>query len=290
MILTQPFPAYAPSISRLRFPFIAGVVVFLILLFFRPFRFNEITTSFFPLHAFLYGFGTFSMGTLNAMLLPKLFPSWFEEKVWTVGRELLFMLWQIVSISFVNMLLTQLLYGGRFSFLTIGHFLGYTMTIGIFPITILVLLKYVILLKRNQIAAAEMEGQIKVEQPAASSPTLVKLTGDYQNEVLEAPIDTIRYISSADNYIKVYYVENDKLAAKVLRSTLKKTEQSLQDFPQFFRCHRAFVVNLEKVKHVTGNAQGLKLHLQNIEEPIPVSRNLTQQLTYHLQQQKSLAS
>lgn len=291
MILKQPFPGYTPSISLLRFPFIAGLIVFLIILFFRPFQFTRVTTPFFPLHAFLYGVGTFSTAALNTYILTKLFPKLSAERNWTVGKELLMMLWQIISISFVNMLLTKLLYGGSYSFLTIGHFLLYTAAIGIFPITILVLLKYIILLKRNQAVAAAIDEHMQEgAESIAPRPTVIKLRGDYQNELLEVSIDKIRYISSADNYIKVYYVENDRLTSTVLRSTLKKAEQSLNNYPQFFRCHRAYVVNLLTVKHVTGNAQGLKLHLQDTEEPIPVSRSLNQQLTYHLQQQKSFAN
>jgi hypothetical protein len=42
-------------------------------------------------------------------------------------------------------------------------------------------------------------------------------------------------------------------------------------------------VNLPAVEHVSGNAQGYKLHLKNVQELVPVSRNLNAQLTEQLQ-------
>lgn len=53
-------------------------------------------------------------------------------------------------------------------------------------------------------------------------------------------------------------------------------EENLAEFPEFYRCHRTYIVNLQKVKHISGNAQGYKLHLENIDTLIPVSRSLNE--------------
>jgi DNA-binding LytR/AlgR family response regulator len=53
-------------------------------------------------------------------------------------------------------------------------------------------------------------------------------------------------------------------------------EEQLAAHPAFFRCHRMYLVNLQRVISVSGNAQGLKLQLDGLEEAIPVSRNLTE--------------
>jgi DNA-binding LytR/AlgR family response regulator len=59
-------------------------------------------------------------------------------------------------------------------------------------------------------------------------------------------------------------------------------EEALAPYPQFFRCHRAYIVNLAAVEHVSGNAQGYKLHLKDVAELIPVSRNLNSVLSSKL--------
>ncbi|WP_317166355.1 LytTR family DNA-binding domain-containing protein [Spirosoma agri] len=50
-----------------------------------------------------------------------------------------------------------------------------------------------------------------------------------------------------------------------MRSTLKGIESALGQHPQFFRCHRAFVVNLSTVVHADGNARGYQLPLEGGE-------------------------
>jgi len=60
----------------------------------------------------------------------------------------------------------------------------------------------------------------------------------------------------------------------MLRSTMRKMEDAVSNWPQFVRCHRTFMVNFDKIEKVSGNAQGYRLHLVDVGETIPVSRNL----------------
>jgi DNA-binding LytR/AlgR family response regulator len=46
------------------------------------------------------------------------------------------------------------------------------------------------------------------------------------------------------------------------------------DSTDIFRCHKSYLINLTQVAHISGNAQGYKLHLQNSTIEIPVSRTL----------------
>jgi DNA-binding LytR/AlgR family response regulator len=64
----------------------------------------------------------------------------------------------------------------------------------------------------------------------------------------------------------------------MFRSTLKKMEGQLQAYPFFYRCHRAYIVNMNKVVHISGNAQGFKLHLAGLDDTIPVSRSLNEEI------------
>jgi DNA-binding LytR/AlgR family response regulator len=45
------------------------------------------------------------------------------------------------------------------------------------------------------------------------------------------------------------------------------------EYSMIYKTHRSYLVNLNYVEHVTGNAQGYKLHLNSHEEKIPVARN-----------------
>ena len=105
------------------------------------------------------------------------------------------------------------------------------------------------------------------------------LSGDYQNEKIELFPEDLFLISSASNYIKVFHLRKNVLVHSIIRSTLKKAEETLSEYPNFFKCHRAFIVNLDKVVHVEGNAQGYKIKIDGHDELIPVSRNLNSEFS-----------
>ena len=58
------------------------------------------------------------------------------------------------------------------------------------------------------------------------------------------------------------------------RVILSSFEVQLKEASNLVRRHRSYIVNLKKVKNISGNAQGLKLELINQSEIIPVSRNI----------------
>ena len=63
---------------------------------------------------------------------------------------------------------------------------------------------------------------------------------------------------------------------------MKKATETVYPYAVFFRCHRAYIVNLDKIEQVEGNAQGYKLKLQGTEDLIPVSRNLNSEFSDRL--------
>ncbi|MBC7915367.1 MAG: LytTR family transcriptional regulator [Pyrinomonadaceae bacterium] len=287
-ILIQPFPGCKSSLKSIRSAAISGFIVFFIIFFLEPFGFNSVPNELILFHAVLYGLITFVITIANMLLLPILLSNSFDEKRWTVGKEILIMSWHILTISSANAYLTHILYGWNLSFTTFLVFLGYTSAIGIFPIGILVQLKYIALLKKHQQVADTIEPTLFTENESKEQDNqMVRLLGDYQNEVLEITAHDLLFISTADNYIQVFHSKNNSIVTTFLRSTLKKAEENLNEFPIFFRCHRTFLVNLKKIEHVSGNAQGLKLYLRGHSEFIPVSRSLTQQLKQQLYKQNN---
>ena len=71
---------------------------------------------------------------------------------------------------------------------------------------------------------------------------------DEKGEIrLSINIENILYAESADNYVTVKYINNDKIVDFLLRTNLKKLSDDLRDTP-IQRCHRSFMINL---LHVT---------------------------------------
>ena len=80
-------------------------------------------------------------------------------------------------------------------------------------------------------------------------------------------------MESEDNYIKVHYKHNDKIATYMLRCRTKSVEESLQG-TSLRRCHRSFIVNINKIRFVS---EEHRLHFINLDDDsirrIPLSKS-----------------
>jgi len=275
--LRQPYPFEKRWSQTLRSAFWVGAFVALFLFFFKPFgtQIDEGYEWVYLKICAMYGLVTAIVTILvNGFCL--LLPTIFNEEKWRVWKEILFIMFFIGCIGFGNLLLAHTTMNVPLNAQSFLTWQGLTFAVGIFPTFIGAFLTQTKLSRRYTAEAAQLSGQ--VHPPAAAAHQTVTLTGDNQNETLRLDADQIAYLSAADNYVQVFYFEKGILKNRMLRATLKKMEDALSTCPQFFRCHRTYLVNLEKVEKVSGNAQGYRLHLEGVETTVPVSRNLNESI------------
>ncbi|MNR46912.1 LytTr DNA-binding domain protein [compost metagenome] len=72
-------------------------------------------------------------------------------------------------------------------------------------------------------------------------------------------------VSNAQNYVEIFYIENEKLHSKLIRSSLKKT---LDDFTFLVQIHRSHLIN---PSHFKSWRNSNTVILTQIE--LPVSKN-----------------
>jgi len=87
-------------------------------------------------------------------------------------------------------------------------------------------------------------------------------------------LGNLLYLESEDNYVNVVYLEGDQPRSHLIRSSLKRLEDIFVE-PDLARCHRSFIVNLERVRSCRGNRHGLHLKLAGMGGIVPVSRTYT---------------
>jgi hypothetical protein len=282
-ILKQPFPYDASIGSKVRMAAFFGIFIFAFLMIFKPFELDEFPAEKLALVSFVYGAVTFTCVFLATVIFPVCLPTSFTESAWTTGRQILFTAGVIFFVGLVNYLVSPLMVDTSLSLRDAVWFQGITTAIGILPVSIFILLRQNLLLKKfsGQAEVIEKklqekhEGNGNMKQEVNTSPVnKIVLLGDYQNEKIEVYPDDLYVVTSASNYIKVFHLQNGSLVYSIIRSTLKKAEETVLAHPDFFKCHRAYIINLDKVVHVEGNAQGYKVKIDGYEELIPVSRNL----------------
>jgi LytTr DNA-binding domain len=299
-ILHKPYPLEERKPAQIKLAFIFASVVFLFILLLRPFGSSHSFTQVL-LNSAIAGLLTFAAIVFDFFVLFPLFPQFFKEEKWNIAREIIFTVVIITTIATFNVVAGVFLWGGNFSFANWLSMVFYTAIIGIAPATVSILINQARLLKKYKTEVALINENLpilispKTEEPISPpiaeidiyankevritevfSPTHIILQADNEKDNFTILHTSFLAATSADNYVKVFYQENEKLKTAIVRTTLKRVEENTASFTQFFRCHRTAIVNMALVQSVNGTAQGYRLKLSLLQDEIPVSRNLNQ--------------
>lgn len=102
--------------------------------------------------------------------------------------------------------------------------------------------------------------------------TKITIKGSTREQIEVDPL-TILFLTSENNYIKVFYIDTiGKVQSKIIRQTMGNVESQLNDYPYIIRCHRAFIVNLKHVEHANTSPSGLILSFDVSTLTVPVSK------------------
>lgn len=102
--------------------------------------------------------------------------------------------------------------------------------------------------------------------------SIIKLMDENNNLIFSITTSHLLFIESADNYVVVHYIENQIHMKKMIRNSLKKMEEELSFF-QCVRCHRSYIVNLNKVVNLKKTNNIYTLVIAESLILIPISRS-----------------
>lgn len=88
------------------------------------------------------------------------------------------------------------------------------------------------------------------------------------------------YIESADNYVRIWYLNKGIITSFMLRNTLKAMEETFEG-TNILRCHRSYMVNFEQVKVIRREKDGIYLEFGVEKVPdIPISKTYSEKVTH----------
>ena len=265
-----PYPAAIASWKVVAVP---AAIIFLILYLLEPFGLSRLESGLLwvSLGAALISAG---VSSVFVWVLPRLFPRWYAEQGWTLGREVVNTLALLLSIAVCVWFYVAWLTGMVLSLRLFFVVLLWVLILGAFPTVLFALWNRNIQLARNLREARRMNQNLPTK-PEVEKPSSVPLVflGDTR-EMLEMDAMSFLYAESEGNYIRLYYLSphDQKQTSKLLRLTMKQAEASASA-PFIVRCHRAYLVNLRRVNKVDGNSQGCRLRLEGCADEVPVSRS-----------------
>jgi hypothetical protein len=286
--LSHPYRLANTGLAAWRNALAFGLFVLLFLVVFEPFGLAAFKGAVWKT-AFGYGaICTAVMFVLNG-LVPRLMPSFFSGSRWTVGREIGWTLVNVLLIGLANLVYSVVIGLSRPSWSTLLWFEAYTLLIGLFPVTAVVLWNEARLSRRYREGSEQVNARMppiadrkEVSSGEASMPTgkaaVITIPSESGREDLTLPASELLFIRSAGNYLEVHKAQGAHVERHVLRGSLKRTEEALSGNPRLLRCHKSHLVNLDRVSRVSGNAQGFQLHLDQGMEVVPVSRRLNDRI------------
>lgn len=242
-----------------------GVLAFLLL--FQPIELDTFSTKKFLYLVIGLAISTFLVLSANLIVLPSLFPKVFYHSKWNIKKEIIWNLWILLTISGSHFFYYSQLLG-----LLDIHFSDIVkiVLLGLLPVAVLIIINQDRLL-RSHLKSAQLLNKklIGSKQPKEN---LIHFKSEYKKDKLSIPPNNLILIKSADNYVEVYYKSENLVKKKMIRYSLKKVAETVSKYEYILRCHRTFIVNTNYITEITGNSQGYKLFLENLDFPIFVSR------------------
>lgn len=276
--LQQPYPFYYNTWKRICIQVVILVVVVTLFQYvFQPFSYD------FEEHRFSF----FTISLLNGLLVSFVFlifittlkiltPNFFRGQQWTVGKEMGLWAGLLLAIGIGMFFRRELIYNNphNLSFRYLITEVVNTYLFGSLIITVSVMINYIQLLKSTTEKAKTWNKLVQDFRKGQYEDPEITIAAKSPKESISFRLSEFVYAMSDGNYVE-FYLQNQKgkISRYIKRNTLSGTEEQLSNYPTILRIHRSYIVNIYKIDSVSGNAQGYKLTLTDIETQIPVSRN-----------------
>lgn len=132
----------------------------------------------------------------------------------------------------------------------------------------------------------EKTSQLKIirkqmeEDDKALVKSYVKILDEKGELRLSVKKDNLLFIEAEDNYVRVWYLSGKSVKNLMVRNSLKKVQEQLQDM-NIVRCHRSYMVNVDHIKILRREKEGfffIDLGFDGVPD-IPMSKTYGEEIT-----------
>ncbi len=210
-----------------------------------------------------------SIAAYLGILALKRVPYFSDQVRWTILREIssIFIILFIMGVAAFLAAFAIEPPADRWNLHTFINSLYLTFLAGIIPFAFFSLINIGLWIP-SEYVPDDAPDDIKADKPLPIESRLKK-------EKLELNPENIVYAESDGNYV-IFHTEKDGIVHRsIIRNSISDIEKQLSGYIFLFRTHRAFIVNLRKVRMKKGNSLGYRIKLFGVDNEIPVSRNKT---------------
>ena len=263
--------------EKIGIAFYFGLFVFIFLIIFQPFGIDGNSDTVLWMTAG-YGLITFFIVAIVSFGIGFMESGFANPDTWTIKHFLILSVVNLILIGIGNWAFDTFFISEKEHEYSLFTFLFITLSVGIFPILLSIHFYENLMTNKNRLIADETTGIILARKQQHTN-RLHHFQSSTKNESVSVHSNEIVCIKADGNYCKFFYSKEDLLLKKMLRISLRSVEDELKSEPKIMRCHRSWLVNLEKVQRVTGSARNISLSMENCTFSVPVSRSYAQSVT-----------
>lgn len=227
---------------------------------------------------FLYSTSTL-LGGMVVLIISRIIMYYVNKK--ELLSLLSYVLWLAAEILVIVMLYTLInkivLHDGRDAFVIFQRTLVFVPAILAIPY----LVSYLFLGLRSKDAAINQlmeQGKTEVKTPITSLDDTLTFFDSNGKARISLKRNNLLYVGANDNYVNIYYLDNDTVGYTILRNNLKSLEGTIAS-NTIVRCHRSYMVNLQNVKMINYEKDGLYITFNtNAVSKIPISKSYAEEV------------
>lgn len=256
--------------KHLKYALLFPAFFFVFIFIYTPFSFRQTFDvggkpwTFHLLMLSLIMVGVLALTRLVFSVLYKYVPfKWWHYVCWCLG--------EVLVMSFFMALYTSLFYlknGGMPYFSALSYCFKISVMTLVYPYLIAILLRVI----QNKASDIEEAGK-------RSEEGLVKFYDEHKRLKLTIDPKAILYVEADGNYIKIHYLDSDRVRSYQLRNSMKSFEADARKHG-LVRCHRSYYVNPRHVRVLSRGKEGMIFteFIREGLERIPVSKQYYGQL------------
>ncbi len=211
---------------------------------------------------------------LGTVLLTRLiFTPIYKKNRFNLIYYILWCIGEIIVISLFMGLYTCLFYKQEmYYFLSVSHCFKFCSLTLLYPYSLLILLR--IIINRNY----DLE-----HKDFTDDGSLVKFYDEHKKLKFTIASNAILFIEAEANYIKINYIDNDKVKEFHVRNSMKSIADNADNYG-LVRCHRSYYVSPKHIKLLKRDKEGFIMAemLREGIKSIPVSKQFYNELADRL--------
>ena len=131
---------------------------------------------------------------------------------------------------------------------------------------------YIYFIWQERVSQLRVIRERLAENETVLQNTYMHILDDKGEMRLSVRRENMLFIESADNYVCVWYMNNNSPKKSLVRNTMKQVSEQLKD-TRVVRCHRSYMVNIDAIKVLRREKEGVFIELGVDGVPdIPISK------------------